>query len=262
MPSGASSGSGRMDGLPAAGPWPPPRPPGQRDSRVRRCWRAPCSSHGPPRSQRAGSESIASRFPDRGPRDRGPVTRRRTGTLRRSGILSRGAGLILLLGPAFQVQFLQAQPTDTATVITRDELRATGRTTLAEALQVLVPSFNSPRPSGGGGDGGDPVRPASLRGMGADQLVVLVNGKRRQGSALVNLHAKIGRGEAATDLDAIPLAAIEQVEIIRAPSVRYGSSAVAGVINIVTGSRLPGELIANLGVTSEGDGGTAQVGAT
>ena len=168
--------------------------------------------------------------------------------------------MILLLGPAFQVQFLQAQPTDTATVITRDELRATGRTTLAEALQVLVPSFNAPRPSGG--DGGDPVRPASLRGMGADQLVVLVNGKRRHGSALVNLHAKIGRGETVTDLDAIPLAAVERVEILRAPSVRYSSGAVAGVINIVTGSRLPGELIANLGVTSEGDGGTAQVGAT
>ena len=82
-------------------------------------------------------------------------------------------------------------------------------------------------------DGTDHIQPATLRGLGPDQLLVLVNGKRRHQSALVNLNGSIGRGSVSTDLDAIPIAAIEKIEILKdGASAHYGSDAIAGVINI------------------------------
>jgi iron complex outermembrane receptor protein len=83
-------------------------------------------------------------------------------------------------------------------------------------------------------DGTDHVDPAQLRGLGPDQVLVLVNGKRRHQSALVNVNGTVNRGTVGTDLNAIPANAIERIEILRdGAAAQYGSDAIAGVINIV-----------------------------
>ena len=108
----------------------------------------------------------------------------------------------------------------------------TGRTDVNQILQFNAPSFNASKQSGS--DGADHVDPASLRGMGPDQTLVLINGKRRHQSSLVNIFGTRGRGNTGTDLNAIPAAAIKRIEILRdGASAQYGSDAIAGVINVV-----------------------------
>ncbi|MFZ9690106.1 MAG: TonB-dependent receptor [Phycisphaerales bacterium] len=117
-------------------------------------------------------------------------------------------------------------------VLTAEDIKMSGRTETAQILQMLAPSFNFPRPSVT--DGTDHSRPATLRGLAPDQVLVLVNGKRRHTSALINLNGSIGRGAGMVDLNAIPASAIERVEILRdGAAAQYGSDAIAGVINIV-----------------------------
>ena len=103
---------------------------------------------------------------------------------------------------------------------------------LGQALQSLAPSFNFPRQSNSGG--ADHVRAAQLRGMSPDQVLVLVNGKRRHTSAIVNLEAKIGKGTTPVDFNSIPLNAIKRIEVLRdGAGAQYGSDAIAGVINVI-----------------------------
>ncbi|MGB0513496.1 MAG: TonB-dependent receptor plug domain-containing protein [Wenzhouxiangellaceae bacterium] len=121
-------------------------------------------------------------------------------------------------------------------VFTAEDLRATGAVgnELGEALAILAPSFAFPRQSNSVTS--DHVRSAQLRGMSPDQVLVLVNGKRRHPSAVVNDNTKIGRGTNAFDFNTIPLSAVKRVEILRdGASAQYGSDAIAGVINIVLG---------------------------
>ena len=107
-----------------------------------------------------------------------------------------------------------------------------GRIEINELLQYAAPSFNANKQSGA--DGADHVDPASLRGMGPDQTLVLINGKRRHQSALVNLFGTRGRGNTGTDLNTIPATSIKRIEILRdGAAAQYGSDAIAGVINIV-----------------------------
>lgn len=114
----------------------------------------------------------------------------------------------------------------------RDITTTQGQLDVNQLLQYAAPSFNANRQSGA--DGADHTDPASLRGLGPDQTLVLVNGKRRHQSSLVNLYGTRGRGNTGTDLNAIPAAAIERIEILRdGASAQYGSDAIAGVINIV-----------------------------
>ena len=116
-------------------------------------------------------------------------------------------------------------------VLSSTALQSTATTELAEALSTAAPSLDFPRPSIT--DGTDHIRPATLRGLAPDQTLVLVNSKRRHQSALVNVNGSIGRGSAAVDLNAIPMAAIESVEVLRdGASAQYGSDAIAGVINL------------------------------
>jgi len=116
-------------------------------------------------------------------------------------------------------------------VLSEQALASSATTELAEALATAAPSIDFPRPSIT--DGTDHIRPATLRGLAPDQTLVLVNSKRRHQSALVNVNGSIGRGSAAVDLNAIPLAAIETVEVLRdGASAQYGSDAIAGVINL------------------------------
>jgi len=108
-----------------------------------------------------------------------------------------------------------------------------GKIEINQLLQYVAPSFNANKQSGS--DGADHVDPASLRGMGPDQTLVLINGKRRHQSSLINLFGTRGRGNTGTDLNAIPAASIKRIEILRdGASAQYGSDAISGVINIVT----------------------------
>ena len=95
------------------------------------------------------------------------------------------------------------------------------------------------------------MRPATLRGLGPDQVLVLVNGKRRHNSALVNVNGTVGRGSTGVDLNAIPASMIERVEVLRdGAAAQYGSDAIAGVINIVLKGTAPGEATATIGHTA------------
>ena len=122
----------------------------------------------------------------------------------------------------------------------KDVTTQSGKIEINELLQYLAPSFNANKQSGS--DGADHVDPASLRGMGPDQTLVLINGKRRHQSSLVNLFGTRGRGNTGTDLNAIPASAIKRIEILRdGAAAQYGSDAIAGVINIVLNDNV-GEL--------------------
>ena len=115
-------------------------------------------------------------------------------------------------------------------VITAEQMQQSGLTETARLLRDLVPSLNFPQPSIT--DGTDAIRPATLRGLGPDQTLVLINGKRRHGAALLNLNGSVGRGSTAVDLNQIPASSIGRVEVLRdGAAAQYGSDAIAGVIN-------------------------------
>ena len=123
-----------------------------------------------------------------------------------------------------------AVPIDIISV--KDVTTQSGKLEINELLQYVAPSFNANKQSGS--DGADHVDPASLRGLGPDQTLVLINGKRRHQSSLINLFGTRGRGNTGTDLNAIPAASIKRIEILRdGAAAQYGSDAIAGVINIV-----------------------------
>jgi len=128
-----------------------------------------------------------------------------------------------------------------------------GQFDLAQTLTYLSPSFNSTRQTGS--DGADLVDSASLRGLGSDQTLVLVNGKRRHTVALINLFGARNRGATGTDLNAIPLLAIDNVQVLRnGAAAQYGSDAIAGVINISLKRRQGCEAVGAYGQYSAGDG--------
>ena len=119
-------------------------------------------------------------------------------------------------------------------VLTAEDIRKAGvlNGELGSALQALLPSFNFPRQSNSGG--ADHVRAAQLRGLSPDQVLVLVNGKRRHASALVNTGSKAGKGTTPVDFNAIPVSAIKRIEVLRdGAGAQYGSDAVAGVVNVI-----------------------------
>ncbi|WP_313494001.1 TonB-dependent receptor [Stenotrophomonas sp.] len=144
-------------------------------------------------------------------------------------------------------------------IITPEALQSTGTGELATALSRALPSLNFPRPALTDGTSG--IRPAQLRGLSPDQVLVLVNGKRRHTSAMINVNGSIGRGSSAVDINAIPIAAIERVEVLRdGASAQYGSDAIAGVVNIVLkGSGKGGSLAVDYGQYSAGDGNKYQL---
>ncbi len=120
-----------------------------------------------------------------------------------------------------------------------DLATTTGKAEINQILQYAAPSFNATKQSGS--DGADHIDPASLRGLGPDQTLVLINGKRRHQSSLVNVFGTRGRGNSGTDLNALPAAAIKRIEILRdGASAQYGSDAIAGVINIVLKDKTDG----------------------
>lgn len=139
-------------------------------------------------------------------------------------------------------------------VINQNALQQSGEIELGAVLQKMAPSFNYSRTTVG--DGTDLMRPATLRGMGPDQVLVLVNGKRRHNQAWIHTQEQIGKGNGGTDLNAIPMAALQRVEVLRdGAAAQYGSDAIAGVINLELKEDTEGGVISvKYGETSEGDG--------
>ena len=132
-----------------------------------------------------------------------------------------------------------------------------GQFDVAQALQYTVPSFNSTRQTGA--DGADLIDSAALRGLGSDQTLVLVNGKRHHSVALVNLFGARNRGNTGTDLNAIPLLAIDRVEVLRdGAAAQYGSDAIAGVMNFALREDTGCETVAGIGEYTRGDGENLQ----
>ena len=134
-----------------------------------------------------------------------------------------------------------------------EEIARLGEVDLAEVLGRIAPSFNSARLSAG--DGGA-LHVATLRGMNGDQVLVLVNGKRRHPVAFAKVLAAVGQGTTGTDLRAIPVHAIKRIEVLREGAAsQYGSDAIAGVINIVLKDHADGVRSSSyLARTSRGDG--------
>ncbi len=141
-------------------------------------------------------------------------------------------------------------------IINADSMRSTGETETGRILQSLAPSFNFS--SSSISDGTDAVKPATLRGLGPDQTLVLINGKRRHTSALVHVNTSVGRGATGVDMNAIPPGAIKRIEVLRdGASAQYGSDAIAGVINIILRDQNDGgDISASYGQTYKGDGDT------
>lgn len=152
--------------------------------------------------------------------------------------------IIITLGlgePLNEVQIVGSRNTNRSSLDTpsaidvvqlEEATNKTGQIEINQILQFVIPSFNASKQSGA--DGADHVVPATLRGLGPDQTLILINGKRRHQSSLINLYGTRGRGNSGTDLNAIPASAIEKIEVLRdGASAQYGSDAIAGVINIV-----------------------------
>jgi iron complex outermembrane receptor protein len=117
-------------------------------------------------------------------------------------------------------------------VIPADELTRTGRPGLLSALNTLVPSFNVPARSGGGTS--TVISTGGLRGLNPDQTLILVNGKRRHKTSLINAVSSLYNGSVPVDLDMIPTSAVDHIEVLRdGAAAQYGSDAIAGVINII-----------------------------
>jgi iron complex outermembrane recepter protein len=139
-------------------------------------------------------------------------------------------------------------------VVNGQALEASGFTDLGRALNYMQPAVNFARAATTATAAN--TKPVTLRGLSPDQTLVLVNGKRRHANAVLNVNNSIGRGSAGVDLDTIPEAAIERIEILRdGAAAQYGSDAIAGVVNIILKSDASGgraELLA--GITEEGDG--------
>ncbi|WP_205509730.1 TonB-dependent receptor [Longitalea arenae] len=144
-------------------------------------------------------------------------------------------------------------------VISSKDLVATGQIEPAQQIQFTAPSFVSNRQTIA--DGTDHIDPASLRGLGPDQVLVLVNGKRRYNTALVNINGTVGKGSVGTDLNSIPAGSIERIEVLRdGAASQYGSDAIAGVINVVLKKKTGTQVFAHAGQQYAGDGANLQFG--
>ena len=121
-----------------------------------------------------------------------------------------------------------AAPVD---VLSNTSLQHQGTTELGAALATVAPSIDFPRPSAT--DATDAIRPATLRGLSPDETLVLINNIRAHSSASLNVNSSVGRGAAAVDLNTVPTAALDRIEVLRdGASAQYGSDAIAGVINL------------------------------
>ncbi len=139
-------------------------------------------------------------------------------------------------------------------IIGSSDLKSTGQLTFDKALQSKVPSFNTVNTPVN--DATSLLDPYEIRNMGPSRTLILINGKRKNSSALTYVQTSPGRGESGADISAIPTDAIKRVEILRdGASAQYGSDAIAGVMNIILKDRFDyGSVTVNSGITHKGDG--------
>jgi iron complex outermembrane receptor protein len=144
-------------------------------------------------------------------------------------------------------------------IVDADDLRATGQTDLGQQVQFTSPSFNSAKYGINGAT--NYADPASLRGLAPDQVLVLINGKRRHQFSALNLNVAPGLGTVVTDLNSIPSAAIERIEILRdGAAAQYGSDAIAGIVNLVLKQQGDGMALSSTGgMHTSGDGETLKL---
>jgi iron complex outermembrane receptor protein len=176
--------------------------------------------------------------------------------MQNSGDLNR----VVVVGSRSAANRSSTQTAVPVDVITSRELGLTGQVEPTQMINFVAPSYNSSRQTVA--DGTDHIDPATIRGLGPDQTLVLVNGKRRYNTALLNVNGTVGRGSVGTDLNAIPAAAIERIEVLRdGAASQYGSDAIAGVINVVLKKNTTGTtLYGHWGKQYEGDGEVNQIG--
>lgn len=167
---------------------------------------------------------------------------------------------VLVVGHRFAPTSIQelSAPVD---IVDEEQIDQSLESDISQLLQYETPSFHSTHQTVS--DGTDHVDPISLKGLGPDQVLVLVNGKRRHASALVNVNGTVGRGSVGIDLNAIPLDAVRKVEILKdGAAAMYGSDAIAGVINLQLKEATNGGVVKlQQGMTERGDGQVLSLGA-
>lgn len=152
-------------------------------------------------------------------------------------IKSKKIDEVVLLGSRGSGRSLTDTPVPVDVINISKVLKQSPVNNISQALNYIVPSFSST--SHTVNDGTDFVDPAQLRGLGPDQVLVLLNGKRRHQSSLINVTLTPGRGSVGTDLNAIPAFALDKIEVLRdGASAQYGSDAIAGVVNLELKKRL------------------------
>lgn len=138
-------------------------------------------------------------------------------------------------------------------LVSGSQIQRSGELELQQSLKTIVPSFSVSEPTTAGVM--DFTSTPNLRGLGPGELLLLLNGKRRQSTGYLNTNNQIGRGDVGYDLGAIPTAAIDRVEVLRdGASAQYGADAISGVINVILNKSLGGAVSAMTGITTEGDG--------
>lgn len=144
---------------------------------------------------------------------------------------SQGLDEVVLLGSRAKPRTATESPVPVDVFNLSESSMVMPQTNMNQILNAIAPSFTSTVQTAA--DGTDHLDPAQLRGMGPDQVLVLVNGKRRHTTALVNVNGSTGKGAVGTDLNAIPSFAVERIEILRdGASAQYGSDAISGVMNL------------------------------
>ncbi|HEY9363476.1 MAG TPA: TonB-dependent receptor, partial [Chitinophagaceae bacterium] len=138
-------------------------------------------------------------------------------------------GEVVVLGSRFYIQRNNLNTTAPVDLITSNELKQTGQQSLIQMLNFAAPSLNTSRQN--------LWEPVTLRGLGPDHSLILLNNTRYHHSAYINsgsLRGMLGRGSVSNDINSIPFSAIEKIEILRDGSTaQYGSDAIGGVLNIV-----------------------------
>lgn len=166
---------------------------------------------------------------------------------------------IIVTGARGQTQRSVADSPVPVDVIGPAELKSTGRTGLKEILGNIIPSLSMPALGGGGTSAS--VRPIAIRGLSGDYVLVLVNGKRRHTTSLINNLSRISGGSTPVDIDLIPTSGVGHIEVLRdGAAAQYGSDAISGVINVILDSSAHGgDLSITGGQLYEKGGQLAQV---
>lgn len=157
------------------------------------------------------------------------------------------------VGTRFTPRALQ-ETTVPIDIINNSTLSSSPQIELGQVLHYSSASFHSTHQTIS--DGTDYIDPATLRGLGPDQVLVLINGKRRHISSLLNVNGTVGRGSVGTDFNAIPTGAVDRIEILRdGAAAQYGSDAIAGVVNIILKERTGVTTVdGGYGINELGDG--------